>query len=100
VSSLTGQGMEQLIQRIQGYIENRVRYSSEDSLISNMRHRDILTQVVQTLDRAFDGVSSRMSEEYVLLDLHVALQLIGEITGEVTIEDIYQHIFSSFCIGK
>jgi tRNA modification GTPase len=100
VSSLTGEGINELVRHIQENIENRVRFSNEDSLISNMRHRDILNQVIQALDRAFEGSKSRMSEEYVLLDLHKAVELIGEITGEITIEDIYQHIFSSFCIGK
>jgi tRNA U34 5-carboxymethylaminomethyl modifying GTPase MnmE/TrmE len=35
-----------------------------------------------------------------LIPLHSALQDLGEITGEVTIDDIYQHIFQKFCIGK
>jgi tRNA modification GTPase len=41
-----------------------------------------------------------MSEEFPLMDLHEGLRNIGEITGEVTIDDIYQQIFSNFCIGK
>lgn len=100
VSSVTGAGIDGLIQMIQENIESRIRYSAEDSMISNMRHRDILMQVIRALERAIAGTEARMSEEFVLLDLHEALRLIGEITGEVTIEDIYQHIFSSFCIGK
>jgi len=40
------------------------------------------------------------SEEFAMVDLHQGMQSIGEITGQVTIDDIYQHIFSNFCIGK
>jgi tRNA modification GTPase len=41
-----------------------------------------------------------MSEEIILVGLHNALKLLGEITGETTTEDILTQIFSTFCIGK
>jgi tRNA modification GTPase len=100
VSAITEKGIPELLQKIRQHIEGRVRYSSEDFLVSNLRHRDILQNALNSVERARTSLQSGMSEEFAMVDLHQALQKIGEITGEVTIEDIYQHIFSNFCIGK
>jgi tRNA modification GTPase len=100
VSAITGDGMQELLNRIQMHMEERVKYSSEDFMISNLRHRDVLESSLSSLERAKESVMLGRSEEFAMVDLHQALQKIGEITGEVTIEDIYQQIFNNFCIGK
>jgi len=100
VSAVNGNGTEEVVNRVRGQIEEQIRYSPQDSLISSLRHREILKHAVDAMRRARHGVQEGMSEEFPLIDLHEALRRIGEITGEVTIEDIYQQIFSSFCIGK
>jgi len=100
LSAVSGDGIESLLDKIQKHIENRIRYRSEDFLVSNLRHRDILQSSLNSVERARTSLSSNMSEEFAMVDLHQALQRIGEITGEVTIDDIYQHIFRNFCIGK
>jgi len=97
---VSGLGIETLLKRIEAHIEDRIRYSPQSFLVSNLRHRDILQSALSSVERARISLSSDMSEEFAMVDLHQALQKIGEITGEVTIDDIYQHIFSHFCIGK
>ncbi len=81
-------------------MEERLKGGAEDFVISNIRHREILESVLLAIERARSALSSGMSEEFAMVDLHQALQKVGEITGEVTIDDIYQHIFTHFCIGK
>jgi tRNA modification GTPase len=100
ISAITGDGINELRSRIQKHMEERVRYTGEDFLISNIRHREILESVRLGLGRAMESVEKGRSEEFAMVDLHQALAKVGEITGEVTIEDVYQHIFSNFCIGK
>ena len=100
VSALEGTGIAELLDKIRNHMEERVRYKPEDFVISNLRHREILESASKSVDRAGEAISQGMSEEFAMVDLHQALQRIGEITGEVTIEDIYQHIFTNFCIGK
>jgi tRNA modification GTPase len=100
VSAVNETGIPELLQTITQHIEERVRYSTQDFLVSNLRHRDILQNALNSVERARNSLQSGMSEEFAMVDLHQALQKIGEITGEVTIDDIYQHIFSTFCIGK
>jgi tRNA modification GTPase len=100
VSAKTGEGIESLLAILQKKIEDLVRGKQEDTLISSLRHRDLLAQAEKAVEKSLAGVKNGLSEEFPLMDLHQALSSIGEITGEVTIEDIYSHIFSHFCIGK
>ena len=100
VSATGGDGIRELIDNIRKQIEEEIRFSSHDSLISSLRHRELLKQMTDSIRQARLAIQEGMSEEFSLIDLHEALRQIGEITGEVTIEDIYQQIFSNFCIGK
>ena len=100
ISAQTGAGIEELLLRIQDRIHEMVLNKKEDTVISSIRHRNLLEQAEKALERSKAGVEQGLSEEFPLMDLHDALRSIGQITGEVTIEDIYSHIFSHFCIGK
>lgn len=100
ISATMETGIQDLLDFIREYMENRVRYGQEDFLISNYRHRESLEGALDSVNRASKSLEAGMSEEFAMVDLHQALQRVGEITGEVTIDDIYQHIFSNFCIGK
>lgn len=100
VSAVTGEGLDDVLDVVRQRMEDRVRFSPKNSMISNLRHRDLLSGAAKLLVRARDCIVAGSSEEVPLVDLHAAMSLIGEITGEVTIDDIYQHIFSNFCIGK
>jgi tRNA modification GTPase len=100
VSAAENTGMVELLNQIRQHMEDRVRYTPEDFVISNIRHREILESALSSVRRAGNALAEEMSEEFAMVDLHHALQRVGEITGEVTIDDIYQHIFTKFCIGK
>jgi len=68
-------------------------------LITNARHHDLLRRSRDAVQSAIERMHDA-GEEVVLVDLHNALRLLGEITGETTAEDILSRIFSTFCIGK
>lgn len=69
-------------------------------LITNARHFDLLQRTANSLHSSKQSFERRMSEELVLVDLHNALNYLGEITGETTSEDVLSQIFATFCIGK
>lgn len=100
VSATGGNGVEGLVEEIRRRVEEKVRFAESDSLISSLRHRDILKTSLNALMRAKESLEAGVSEEFSVTDLHLALTAVGEITGEVTVDDIYQEIFSRFCIGK
>jgi tRNA modification GTPase len=99
VSALTGEGLDALRAAI---LENLHRGENhhEGLLITNARHYDLLTSTTQELGAAINLLRLRASEELVVVPLHNALKLLGQITGETTTEDILSQIFSTFCIGK
>jgi tRNA modification GTPase len=100
VSATSGAGVSALRHLIAERVEYDIRYSSHDYLISSIRHRDILNRSLERLMKAQVGIEQGLSEELPLLDLHAAMRDLGEITGQVTVDDIYLHIFQNFCIGK
>jgi len=52
------------------------------------------------LSGALEAMQSGASEEIVLVDLYTALNHLGEISGASALEEVYDRIFSTFCIGK
>jgi tRNA modification GTPase len=69
-------------------------------ILTNMRHKICLENVILSLNNAVNSTNNSMSGEYISVDLRNALNFLGEITGEVTNEDILNNIFQKFCIGK
>ncbi|MDQ3798855.1 MAG: tRNA uridine-5-carboxymethylaminomethyl(34) synthesis GTPase MnmE [Acidobacteriota bacterium] len=69
-------------------------------LISDARHNDLLVRAESEIQQSCVLLEENASEEIVLVGLHNALRLLGQITGETTTEDMLTRIFSTFCIGK
>jgi tRNA modification GTPase len=69
-------------------------------LVSDTRHHDLLRRAKTEIDNSIKLLDEHRSEEIVLISLHNAIRLLGEITGETTTEDMLTRIFSTFCIGK
>lgn len=69
-------------------------------LISNIRHYEALTRAAEALAHVQTGLAEQLSGELISLDLHDALDALGEITGEVSSQEVLNTIFERFCIGK
>ena len=72
----------------------------EDPILTDARHAAALRGAVEAMDRATAASAAGMTEEFVLEDLKGAIRQLGGITGEFTTDDLYDRIFSTFCIGK
>lgn len=72
----------------------------QSTIVSNMRHYEALIHANDALDDIKRGIESGITGELVSLELKRALQYLGEISGEVTNDEILGNIFSKFCIGK
>jgi len=99
VSAQTGEGLATLRSAILASL-NSNGIESGSLLITNARHYDLLCSTQRELESARLALRERHSEELVLVPLHNALRLLGQITGETTTEDILSEIFATFCIGK
>ena len=99
VSARTGEGLATLRSAILANL-NSNGIEEGSLLITNARHYDLLCSTQRELEAARVALRERHSEELVLVPLHNALRLLGQITGETTTEDILSEIFATFCIGK
>jgi tRNA modification GTPase len=99
VSARTGEGLIALRAAILASLSSN-GFDEGSLLITNARHYDLLCGAQRELELARTALADRHSEELVLVPLHNALKLLGQITGETTTEDILSEIFATFCIGK
>lgn len=74
--------------------------STEDTLLTNTRHRDMLVRVLKSLRDIREGMDKGLPGDLLALDIRHCLHFIGEITGMVTNKDVLDYVFSKFCIGK
>jgi tRNA modification GTPase len=101
ISVLDEKSIQELKQEITVKIkENTADKTGSKIILTNLRHKICLENVVKSLSQVITGIEKKMSGEFISVDLRNALSYLGEITGEVTNEEILNNIFSKFCIGK
>jgi tRNA modification GTPase len=71
-----------------------------DTLITNVRHYESLRQTYEALNQVLVSIHENRTGDLLAFDIRHALRYLGEITGEITTEDLLDTIFSKFCIGK
>ena len=74
--------------------------SLEDVIVTNARHYEILKNAHEAISRVLIGLDSGITNDFLAQDIRECLHYLGEITGEITSDEILGHIFSKFCIGK
>jgi len=72
----------------------------QSTVVSNARHYEALTKAHQSLTDVLHAMNSGISSDFVAMDIRRALAYLGEITGEVSTDDLLGNIFGRFCIGK
>ncbi|MEP7253863.1 MAG: tRNA uridine-5-carboxymethylaminomethyl(34) synthesis GTPase MnmE [Ginsengibacter sp.] len=73
---------------------------TENIIVTNTRHYSALKEVMISLAETKAGLENKISGDLLALDIRRCLHYLGEITGEITNEDMLDYIFSKFCIGK
>lgn len=71
-----------------------------DTVVTNIRHYDSLLQTRNSLMDVINGLDNQVTNDFVAMDIRQSLHHLGEITGEITTDDLLANIFSKFCIGK
>ena len=99
VSALKKEGIKELLSAI--HQEATAQHiNSEDVLITKERHKMALENATRYLNDYLEGAKEKRALEFLALDLKSAVNELELILGRVTTEDVYDKIFSSFCIGK
>jgi tRNA modification GTPase len=74
--------------------------NTDDVLISNIRHLEALQKTEASLNSVLENIDNPVTSDFLATDIKQALYYLGEITGQVTTDDLLETIFSKFCIGK
>lgn len=69
-------------------------------VVANARHYDALVHARDAIQRAIDGLKAGISGDFAAQDIRECMHYLGEITGEITTDEVLGSIFSRFCIGK
>lgn len=90
-------------QRLREYLHHNTAFKavlSDQTLITNARHFHAFLKAENALQRVLEAIEAGISKEMLAFDLREALAALGEVTGEITTEDLLGSIFGKFCIGK
>ena len=79
---------------------NLDKFKRGDTVVTNIRHYDSLLQTKNSLQDVINGIDGQITNDFVAMDIRRALHYLGEITGEITSDDLLANIFGKFCIGK
>lgn len=100
ISARDGKGVEQLKQLI---IEQASLPQVGDDnavIVTNSRHYHALVRAGEAIDRTLSGLNTGLSGDLISQDIRECMHYLGEITGEISTDDILGEIFAHFCIGK
>ncbi|MGD0341909.1 MAG: tRNA uridine-5-carboxymethylaminomethyl(34) synthesis GTPase MnmE [Bacteroidales bacterium] len=99
ISAKTGSGIDKLKSKL-GELAGTDKVQDESIIITNIRHYDALLKVSESLRRVLSGLDKKIPEDLIAIDVRQAIHYLGEISGEITTDEILGNIFRNFCIGK
>lgn len=99
ISARNNEGIEELKSEILRKV-NLHSINTDDVLVSNIRHLEALQKTEESLKRVLQNIDQSITSDFLASDIKQALYYLGEITGQVTTDDLLETIFSKFCIGK
>ncbi len=99
ISAKTGEGVEELKKRLLEYV-NTGALRNSDTIVTNSRHYAALLKALEEINKVEEGLNAELSGDLLAIDIRQALHYFGEITGEITNDDLLGNIFANFCIGK
>lgn len=100
VSALQGTGLEALEAQMWEMVMGGELSARNAPLVTNPRHKQAIQQARSHIESAIAGGEQGIPADFLTIDLHAAVNALGQITGETATEDLLDAIFSRFCIGK
>ena len=92
-------GLDHLLDHLVQLV-NTGALSNQQTVVSNSRHFEALNKAFEALSEVQKGMDQNISSDLMAIDIRQALFHLGEITGEITTDDLLGNIFANFCIGK
>ncbi|MBE9577031.1 MULTISPECIES: tRNA uridine-5-carboxymethylaminomethyl(34) synthesis GTPase MnmE [Flavobacterium] len=92
-------GIDELKNELMSFV-NTGALRNNETIVTNTRHYDSLLKALEEVQKVKWGLDSGLSSDLMAIDIRSALYFFGEITGEVTNDELLGNIFANFCIGK
>lgn len=99
ISAKNKEGIEDLKNQLLSFV-NTGALRNNETIVTNTRHYDSLLKALEEIQKVTFGLNSGLSSDLMAIDIKQALYYFGEITGEVTNDELLGNIFANFCIGK
>lgn len=99
ISAVENQNIQDLKNELSSYVE-QLKASETNVVITNQRHFEALQKSLEAVQKVKEAITFQISTELLAYELRNALEHLGEISGEVTNDEVLGNIFSKFCIGK
>jgi len=99
LSAKSGNGLPELEDTILEKV-NAKALQTNDTVVTNLRHHQQLLLTKESLEAVIAGINNSITNDFVAQDIRHSLHHLGEITGEITTDDLLENIFRKFCIGK
>ncbi len=99
ISAKTKAGVEELKNTLLGFV-NTGALKNDETIVSNTRHYSALLKALEEIEKVKLGMDDELSSDLMAIDIREALYHLGEITGQVTNDELLGNIFANFCIGK
>lgn len=99
ISAKSNTGIDELKKQLLSFV-NTGALRNNETIVTNTRHYDSLLKALEEIQKVTFGLDSGLSSDLMAIDIKQALYYFGEITGEVTNDELLGNIFANFCIGK
>ncbi len=99
LSAKTKLGVEALQNRLLDFV-NTGALRNNQTIVTNSRHYDSMLKALEEIVKVQEGIDSGLSGDLLAIDIRQALYYFGEITGEISNDELLGNIFANFCIGK
>ena len=100
VSSKTGQGLKELFDQVTKILTAGLSTDREQAGLGSARQKEAVSQALESVKHALISADDNYTLDAVVQDLENALDSLGEVTGDVTPDDVLGSIFANFCVGK
>ena len=100
LSAKTGEGIHALKKCLADMFFHGTLSVNDQVYITNLRHKQALTEARESLTRVLEGIQQKMPEDFLTIDLTAAYEQLGYMLGEALGDDLADAIFSKFCMGK
>lgn len=101
ISAKENIGIDEMEDEIYNHIiDGNVEDSSQKITITNVRHKSALEKTKKYIENIFETIDLGLPMDLMAVDIKGALDSLSEVTGEISSEDLLDHIFSNFCVGK